>query len=159
MNKKPIGVLIDGENICLTLITRMRGTRFHWNKFKECLTARKKPLLLNYYGSSENQYLLEKLKRFGYSLRLKNPRSYPGKSGETRRKCNCDIEIAVDAMLLAATRTVSEIYLVSGDGDFTYLVTTLAQQYAIPTTVMCFKNSSATNLIMASARVEFLEDL
>lgn len=68
-----------------------------------------------YFGQENNnprqQKFLRKLKQFGFTLRVKQVKHY-GK----RRKANCDVDLTMDALLLASKFTHA-IFL-TGDGDF-----------------------------------------
>ena len=72
-----------------------------------------------YYGkdskSKKKESFLNKLKQFGYILRVKEIKRY-GK----RMKANCDVDLTVDAMEEAGKNT--EFLIFTGDGDFEYLI-------------------------------------
>lgn len=59
-------------------------------------------------------------------------------------KCNWDVEIAVDAMVLAPK--IDVFVLASGDGDFTYLLKIL-KAYGVRTEVVSFKQITANALM------------
>ena len=63
------------------------------------------------------------IRRNGYHLTLKTLRRYTNAEGETMVKANCDLELAVDALL--QSDNLDYILLGSGDGDFLRLVRAL----------------------------------
>lgn len=72
-----------------------------------------------YYGkdskSVKKQNFLEKLKSFGYLLRVKEIKRFSNKS-----KANCDVDLTMD-MLLMADKYKNAVVL-TGDGDFAPLL-------------------------------------
>ena len=57
-----------------------------------------------------------KLSKFGYTLYLKPVKSYEQEDGGTRRKANCDIEMAF--RLMKEQDNFDRTIILSGDGDF-----------------------------------------
>lgn len=57
-----------------------------------------------------------KLKSFGYALHLKPVKMYDQDDGTTRRKANCDVEMAF--YLMKEKDNFDRIIILSGDGDF-----------------------------------------
>lgn len=58
----------------------------------------------------------KKLSQFGYILYLKPVKLYEQEDGTTRRKANCDVDLALH--LLKESTNFDKIILLSGDGDF-----------------------------------------
>jgi len=63
------------------------------------------------------------LRQLGYKVVLKEVRRYRDVDGTLVTKANADLELAVDALLQA--RNLDYIILLSGDGDFTRLITAI----------------------------------
>jgi len=57
-----------------------------------------------------------KLKNFGYELHLKPVKLYEQDDGTTRRKANCDVDMAFH--LMKEKENFSRVVILSGDGDF-----------------------------------------
>lgn len=58
----------------------------------------------------------QKLAKFGYELYLKPVKLYEQNDGTTRRKANCDVEMAF--YLMKEKDNFSRVLILSGDGDF-----------------------------------------
>jgi len=71
-------------------------------------------LLLNRHLQRMRFYL--KLGQFGYELHLKPVKLYEQEDGTTRRKANCDVEMAF--YLMKEKDSFSRAIILSGDGDF-----------------------------------------
>ena len=57
-----------------------------------------------------------KLEKFGYKLLLKPVKNYMEEDGSTRRKANCDVDMAF--CLMRDRNTFDRVIILSGDGDF-----------------------------------------
>lgn len=57
-----------------------------------------------------------KLEKFGYKLMLKPVKSYEEEGGNTRRKANCDVDMAFH--LMKDRDAFDRVMILSGDGDF-----------------------------------------
>ena len=57
-----------------------------------------------------------KLQKFGYELYLKPVKMYEQEDGTTRRKANCDVEMAF--YLIKEKDNFDRVIILSGDGDF-----------------------------------------
>ncbi len=66
--------------------------------------------------------LIDWLSYNGFSMRSKPARPYIDAVGQRRVKGNIDVDLAVDAMAMAATGRCDDMVLFSGDGDFVPLV-------------------------------------
>jgi len=71
-------------------------------------------LLVNRHIQRARFYL--KLKQFGYELHLKPVKLYEQDDGTTRRKANCDVDMAF--WLMRAKDNFDRVVILSGDGDF-----------------------------------------
>ncbi|MFH1758969.1 MAG: NYN domain-containing protein [Patescibacteria group bacterium] len=58
----------------------------------------------------------QKLKRFGYKLYLKPVKLYEQEDGTTKRKANCDVDMAF--YLMKEKDKFNKVIILSGDGDF-----------------------------------------
>jgi len=58
----------------------------------------------------------KKLKQFGYELYLKPVKMYAQDDGTTRRKANCDVDMAF--RLMKEKENFKKVIILSGDGDF-----------------------------------------
>ncbi len=71
-------------------------------------------LLLNRHLQRVRFYL--KLKQFGYELHLKPVKLYEQDDGTTKRKANCDVDMAF--FLMKEKDNFDKVIILSGDGDF-----------------------------------------
>jgi uncharacterized LabA/DUF88 family protein len=71
-------------------------------------------LLINCHIQRARFYL--KLKQFGYELHLKPIKLYEQEDGTTRRKANCDVDMAF--WLMREKDNFDRVVIVSGGGDF-----------------------------------------
>ncbi len=71
-------------------------------------------LLLNRHLQRVRFYL--KLKQFGYELHLKPVKLYEQDDGTTKRKANCDVDMAF--YLMKENDNFDQAVILSGDGDF-----------------------------------------
>jgi len=71
-------------------------------------------LLLNRHLQRIRFYL--KLEKFGYELHLKPVKLYEQDDGTTKRKANCDVDMAFH--LMKEKDNFDKVIILSGDGDF-----------------------------------------
>ena len=71
-------------------------------------------LLINRHIQRARFYL--KLKQFGYELHLKPVKLYEQEDGTTKRKANCDVDMAF--WLMREKDNFDRVVILSGDGDF-----------------------------------------
>ena len=71
-------------------------------------------LLLNRHLQRVRFYL--KLAKFGYELHLKPVKLYDQDDGTTKRKANCDVDMAF--YLMKEKDNFDRVIILSGDGDF-----------------------------------------
>ncbi|MBI2640576.1 MAG: NYN domain-containing protein [Candidatus Sungbacteria bacterium] len=153
-----IAVFIDGQNLENTIREDFPGKRMDWTRLTALL--RKWGNLVGIYiylvdladsDDPEKQKKIEAyrrwlrwLRRNGFRVRtklIKYIETLEGRKG----KCNFDVEMAVDAITLAATGRIDEIFLFSSDSDFAYLAEQL-QNYAVRVTVVGSTHRTATEL-------------
>ena len=80
------------------------------------------------------------IRRYGYNLALKPMRRYVTDEGEIVIKANCDVDLAVDALL--QSENLDYILLGSGDGDFLGMVRAL-QSRGKRVDLLTFGNASS----------------
>lgn len=78
----------------------------------------------NYKIKSEKFHSI--LRSFGYKVILKEVKWYEDEDGQRYGKANADLDLAVD--LLNQSKKLDKITLVTGDGDFVKVVTTVQNQ-------------------------------
>lgn len=121
-------VAIDGANLHST--TKALGVEVDFAKLLAVLGEGTDLLRANYFTAIDESSGVSTIRPFcdylaynGYSVVSKPAKSFSGTDGQRRIKGNMDIEIAVDALEMA--RHYDNYVLMSGDGDFTYLVKSL----------------------------------
>lgn len=118
-----VAVFVDGANLFMTL----QAIRFQvdFSRLKKHLSRYGKIVRLNYYtaihkdkttGHKKIKTLVDVLEYNGWTLITKDAQEFD--NGKT--KGNMDVEFAIDA--LNACSYAEQIILITGDGDFTYLV-------------------------------------
>lgn len=118
-----VAVFVDGANLYMTL----KALRFEvdFSKLKKHLSRYGKLVRLNYYtaihtdkvtGRKKIKTLIDYLEFNGWTLVTKDAQEFM----DGRTKGNMDVEFAIDA--LNAHSYAEQIILLTGDGDFTYLV-------------------------------------
>jgi uncharacterized LabA/DUF88 family protein len=120
-----IALFIDGANLYATCKTL--GFDIDYKRLLQEFEGRGTLVRAFYYSAiipdqefSSIRPLIDWLDYNGYSVVTKDAKEYVDAGGRRKVKGNMDIEIAVDAMELAAH--VDQIVLFSGDGDFRSLV-------------------------------------
>lgn len=133
MSRMPkIAVFIDGANLYATAKTL--GFDIDYKKLLKEFQSRDPALLRAFYYTAvmeDAEYssitpLVDWLDYNGYTVVTKATKEFTDSLGRKKIKGNMDIELAVDAMELAAH--VDEIVLFSGDGDFRSLVEALQRK-------------------------------
>lgn len=124
------GIFIDAENVM-----RTGGWGLRYDTLKEFVRAQGAHIIrANTYLAQDNEreamdidfrrkkdLYRSNLRQMGYKVVLKPVRRYRDSDGTLVTKANADLELAVDAIMQA--RELDYIVLLSGDGDFTRLVT------------------------------------
>lgn len=106
-----------------------------------------------------------KLQTFGYELYLKPVKLYEQEDGTTRRKANCDVDMAFH--LMKEKETLDRAVILSGDGDFLpvlkYLraegkeVIVLARGQRTAREIRQFAGSNFRDFVRLESRIKFLE--
>lgn len=129
-----IEAFIDGANLYATIKALKASNKdigeIDFKKLYDIFVAMSgtaKLFRLNYYTAvlPEGQQstiipLLDWLDYNGFKVIKKNAKEYIDASGRSKIKGNMDCEIAVD--MLTASRPDAQLWLFSGDGDFSYLI-------------------------------------
>lgn len=143
-NAQPkIAVFIDGANLYAT--AKALGFDIDYKRLLKELQGRGNMLRAFYYTAifEDQEYssirpLVDWLDYNGYTAVTKASKEYTDASGRRKVKSDMDIELAVDAMEIAAH--VDEIILFSGDGDFRPLVAALQRRgvrVTVVSTIAC----------------------
>ena len=97
-----------------------------------------------YKETSDQKDFFNMLKSKGFEIRAKELKVHADSA-----KGNQDVEMAVDIMTIA--NKLDTIIMVSGDGDYTYLLETLKKQ-GLNVEIMAFEHSCSKELIQAANR-------
>jgi uncharacterized LabA/DUF88 family protein len=121
VKKKKVMVFIDGSNLYY-MMYKTRA-RFNYDTFASWMKSKSNLIDIHYYTAfdpdEEKQMdFLQDLEDHNYTIHKK-----PIKWVIDHHKGNMDVELAVDAISLAPNYDL--MFLLSGDGDFTYLCQTL----------------------------------
>ena len=138
-----IALLIDGANLHAT--SKTLGFDIDYKRLLNEFQSRGTLLRAIYYTAviEDQEYssirpLIDWLDYNGYTVVTKATKEFIDASGRRKVKGNMDIELAVDAMELAAH--VDQIVLFSGDGDFRPLVEALQRRgvrVTVVSTISC----------------------
>ena len=146
--------LIDGANIQKAFYAI--GQRADWAKIRDWLEGNFDMLRLNYYtalreeddGEIKLHPLVNWLGFNGYSVVSKPAKRYTD-NGVERTKGNMDIELATDMLMLSSF--VSQIFLFSGDADFSYVVREV-QKRGVRVVAICTVRGNGSSLIADDLR-------
>ena len=136
MDKK-IAVFIDGANVYAA--SKMLGFDIDYARLKNFFGDHL--VVANYYTAvkprdkdvvDDLRPLLDWLEYNGYKVVSKPVKQYVAADGNTKTKGNMDAEMIVDMLELAPR--VTDIWLFSGDGDFSYVVSAI-QRHGVRVTV------------------------
>lgn len=126
-----IALFIDGSNLYAT--AKALGFDIDYKRLLALFRGKGQLVRALYYTAlaEDQEYssirpLIDWLDYNGYTMVTKPTKEYTDASGRRKIKGNMDIELAVDAMELAAH--LDHIVLFSGDGDFRSLVAALQQK-------------------------------
>jgi uncharacterized LabA/DUF88 family protein len=138
-----IALLIDGANLHAT--SKTLGFDIDYKRLLKEFQSRGTLLRAIYYTAiiEDQEYssirpLIDWLDYNGYTVVTKATKEFIDASGRRKVRGNMDIELAVDAMELAAH--VDQIVLFSGDGDFRPLVEALQRRgvrVTVVSTISC----------------------
>ena len=130
--KLKAGIFIDAENVM-----RTGGWGLRYDTLKDFVKEQGAYIVrANTYMAIDNQresmdadfrrkkqLYRSNLRQLGYKVILKHVRRFKDTDGTIITKANADLELAVDALLQA--RNLDYVVLLSGDGDFTRLITAI----------------------------------
>ena len=160
-----IAVFIDGANLYATV--KALGYDIDYKKLLKELQGRGNLLRAFYYTAifEDQEYssirpLVDWLDYNGYTAVTKVSKEYMDASGRRKVKSDMDIELAVDAMEIAAH--VDEIILFSGDGNFRSLVAALQRRgvrVTVASTITCQPPMIADDLRRQADRFIDLSEL
>ena len=126
-----VALFIDGANLYAT--SKALGFDIDYKRLLTYFRNKGQLIRALYYTAliEDQEYssirpLIDWLDYNGYSMVTKPTKEFTDASGRRKIKGNMDIELAVDAMLLA--EELDHIVLFSGDGDFRSLVAALQQK-------------------------------
>lgn len=159
--EETIAVFIDGNN--LLFIEKAMDYKIDYKRLHEYFVARSELLRPYYYiavrpeGETDTtRPLLDWLQYNGYTVRTKPVKTYTDSTGAVTSKGNLDVEIAVDILQAADNPRLDRIVLISGDGDFTYLVEAVQKKGLKVTVISTRKKPVASDQLVRSAD-EFLD--
>lgn len=121
-----VALFVDGANLFMTL-TKL-GWQIDYKKFKKYISRYGHVVRSSYYtaihrdssGHERMRTLCDFLEHNGWMVQTKDAREYIDNQGKPRVKGNMDVELTVDVMMMH--KSVDCVTLVTGDGDFCYLV-------------------------------------
>lgn len=127
-------ILIDGSNIYAT--AKSLGFSIDYKRLIESFEGAG-PILKAYYFTalraagfeSAVKPMVDYLDYNGWTCVTKPTQEWVQSDGKTKIKGNMDIEIAVTAMEIAPH--VTDLYLLSGDNDFSYMVDAIQRRHAV----------------------------
>jgi uncharacterized LabA/DUF88 family protein len=142
--------LIDGSNLYES--ARSSGIRLDYKRLLELINEDGQLLRAYYFTAlrakeieSPVRKTVDWLKHNGYVCVTKETKEYTDPdTKQVKIKGNVDVDIASYAFVNASR--VSEIWLFSGDGDFTVMVKLLQEQYALKVFVVSSMGLVATEL-------------
>lgn len=155
-------VLIDGSNLYES--ARTTGIRIDYKRLLE-LVSEDGQLLRAYYFTALRDKSIESpvrktvdwLRHNGYSCITKDTKEFIDEHGKRRIKGNVDVDITTYAFINASL--VNEIWLFSGDGDFTVMVKMLQERYALKVYVVSSIGLVSTELRAQADKFISLSDI
>lgn len=148
-----IAVLVDG--VGLHACAKALGFDVDFRRFKDHFASQGRLVRLGYYTTileqddhSSLRPLTDWLEYNGYVLKTKPAREFHDDSGLRKIKGSMTIEIAVDAMVIA--NRIDHLVLVSGDGDYRYLIKHL-QSKGVRVTV-CSSQKTSPSMVSDDLR-------
>lgn len=151
-------LFIDGAN--LSAACNALDLKIDFQRLSDFFANRGQLLRQYYYtavidrepGEQDNlRPLLDWLSYNGYHLVSKMAKRYTDQYGVTTTKGNMDIEIAVDAMEIAASGKMDHAVFLTGDGDFRRLFESLQRQ-GLRVTVLSTIESKPSSIIADELR-------
>lgn len=154
-------VLIDGSNLYES--ARASGIRVDYKRLLELLNDDGQLLRAYYFTALRDKSIespvrktVDWLRHNGYQCVTKETKEYTV-NGVLKIKGNVDVDIASYAFINAAL--VSEIWLFSGDGDFTVMVKMLQERYALKVFVVSSMGLVSTELRAQADKFINLSDI
>lgn len=156
-----VGVLIDGSNFYQT--ARAIGLSVDYASLlvwlKKQGKLKRSPLyftaLRKEYEDTTIKPLIDWLKYNGYCVVTKETKEFIDSDGIRKTKGNMDGEMIVHGMLMGPH--IDVLYLFSGDGDFTFMVKTLQEYFAVKVVVVSSIKPNFTTDALRSQCDEFIE--
>lgn len=155
-------VLIDGSN--LYVAAGHISLRIDYKRLLELLNDDGQLLRAYYFTALRNKAIespvrktVDWLRHNGYVCVTKETKEYTNEHGRTIIKGNVDVDIASYAFINAAL--VKEIWLFSGDGDFTVMVKMLQERYALKVFVVSSDSLVSTELKAQADKFISLSDI
>jgi len=145
-----VALFIDEANVYHSQKTL--GWKINYFKMRDYFSTKINLVCINFYTSFvkenfEQQRRFKKLYEAGYTICSKRLKFIKDRSGQTIKKGNLDIELALDAYKLR--NSYETIILFSGDSDFAYLLKLLKEEYK---TIIIFSTGGhVSKEILASA--------
>lgn len=155
--------LIDGSNLYEG--ARSAGIRIDYKRLLELLNEDQQLLRAYYFTALRDKSIespvrktVDWLKHNGYVCVTKETKEYHDPdTGQVKIKGNVDVDIASYAFINASL--VTEIWLFSGDGDFTVMVKMLQERYALKVYVVSSMGLVATELRAQADKFIALSDI
>ena len=148
MTAEKIGVFVDVQNIYYTTREEF-GRSFDYSSFWDEASSRGDIVLANAYSiepQDENQKKFQRaLRHIGFEVRLK---PYIQRS-DGSAKGDWDVGIAVD--VLQFVPSLDRVFLLSGDGDFDFLIDAVQTNFQVPVEVYSVEALSADSLIRVAS--------
>lgn len=149
-----IAVFADVQNIYYT--TRQAyGRQFNYRKLWKRIKDTGEIVTANAYaidrGDPQQQKFQSALRQIGFNVKLK---PYIQRS-DGSAKGDWDVGIAIDALTTAAD--VDKVILLSGDGDFDLLLSSIQERYQIPAEAYGVPSLTANSLINAASRFHAID--
>ncbi|MBR9681414.1 MAG: NYN domain-containing protein [Candidatus Altiarchaeota archaeon] len=175
MSSDEVIIFIDGSNLYHSLKRGLKMKKLNLSKFVEMLTNKRKLKEVNYYNAPKvpaGTEAAEIHRRFiEYVKSLPKFKVKLGKISRKTKFCfacekyskvavekKVDVMIATDMFAAAISGKCGTIILVSGDNDFTYVVSEI-KKLDIDVEVACFRNSLAAELRGSATHVITLDKL
>lgn len=153
IRSKKVGVFVDAGNLYHT--ASMAGMHIDFEQFINWFKTYTRKVKVNFYTAynpedEKQAEFLRDLRSYGYDIVKK-----PIKIFENSKKGNMDIELAVDA--LKQKEEYDIFVLVSGDGDFHYLMKELEESAGKKTVIMSVGGFTSYDLHQDAGNYFFLD--
>lgn len=155
-------VLIDGSNLYEG--ARSLGMVIDYKRLYSLMNEDNELLRMFYFTALRDKDIyssvrkqVDWMKHNGYTCVTKETKEFTDNSGHTKIKGNVDVEIATHAWMYA--EKVTEIYLFSGDGDFTCMVREIQNRFALKFFIVSAMGLVATELRSQADKFINLQDM